>query len=468
MPTAISALTDAFRIAIYDTYDKAHPPETRPKEERDGSYLLNKHAILATSCWVYPIVSEFPEEKRAWIPYELRIDETGVIQHPIGPPNVSARIEERPAAYEYNPDHPRKVSFHQHVDSEGRPLMVRLFVSAFRLSSTAVKELCTAKYRTGRKNHIPALWSWNKEETSALRSANGYHLEEIRTYLTVGPGDGGFGVPERVWMAHSPFRVAKRRSDLYVRSWGKFARRFAAEHAKPEQWQRDHLLQTINDTIHTNPSVPSKYKAAIKHSHFEKLYREYDRTHAKRSRALNDNAKRLGVSLRHPFFQLLQFASMEEEGVPSDAEYSEALVEHVRTLAFVTRNLHNSPGGTAIILNWIADSRSSPPHFVNRLIFPQRELPTHIFKTARWASKSLFSVMSEIYDRIIIARNKTALEVAESLFHVGVFESIEAAREGLKKQTLSLDDIKKTLKLAPDIPTFTEAQLLKVQKADQV
>ncbi len=60
------------------------PPETRPLGKRTGGYLLDKHAVLARDCWVYPIVSVFPTEENTHIPYELKIDPAGVVLRPVG------------------------------------------------------------------------------------------------------------------------------------------------------------------------------------------------------------------------------------------------------------------------------------------------------------------------------------------------------------------------------------------------
>jgi hypothetical protein len=137
-----------------------HPPETRPLGKRTGGYVLDAHATLARDCWVYPIVSVFPSEEDTQIPYELEIDPSGMVLEPVGAPKLHLPIKQRSSAFSFNPDHPHAAKFSEKIDAEGRPLIVRLFFSPFRLGPVAIEQLVTPKYRQGRSRHLPYLWEW--------------------------------------------------------------------------------------------------------------------------------------------------------------------------------------------------------------------------------------------------------------------------------------------------------------------
>ncbi len=269
-------------------------------------------------------------------------------------------------------------------------------------------------------------------------------------------------------MAFNPFRNAKRRSDIYVRAWTRFAKRFEPDVADRKRWHKEHLLDVLNATIHENAEIPARYKKALDYGKIEAAYTEFDDDRASKKRKTNSAAKHLAKMLRHPFFEILQYSSMQNEGVLEDSDYSEALVSHIETLAFVTRNLHSSPAGVAAINHWIAESEVNESHFINQLIFPPRRLQPHVFKSVRWFSKGTFAVAESVFGKVIALREKTAKQVAEALFHVGIFETAEDALGGLKNQVLSLDDILDTLKLEPSGARFTKTQLIKIQEAKRI
>lgn len=256
---AIGALTDAFRIARYDTHFKSHPPFLPPKGHEDEGIALDKHASLANNCWVYPLVALYESGKSPHIPFEARINGEGFVMRasPAGSPLVP--IPQRQDTFLFDPDHPEALDLSEKVDEQGRALMLRLFLSPFRLSMTALEELCSHRFQVGARRHVPSLWDWTRSNVaSPVTSSDGWNLVERRTTLKVG------GKTTRVWVGTDPFHVARRRSDLYVAARRSYVDVFEPTTAKKKQAaQKRELLFALDDSIARNASVPAKYRHAL-------------------------------------------------------------------------------------------------------------------------------------------------------------------------------------------------------------
>ncbi len=473
MSKAPSALSDSFRIALYDTHDRADPPVRK----RDGTYLLDKRAVFANECWVYPIVSVFKSEEDTHIPYELQITAAGEILRPMGKAKLDEPIESRPDIFNYDPDHPDKVQFAEKVDKQGRPLMVRLFVSPFRLIRRAIELLCSDDYRVGRVRHIPALWTWSKTTKSALKSADGYYLRDIPTFLRP-PSEENESEskppppPERVWMAYDPFHVSRRRSDLYVAARKRYTAVYEPTQGEAlKEAQKRHLLDVLNQTIRHVDEMPAKYLYALDLDKMRGDTAANASAELEQRNAVARAVERLIKSLDNPFFALLQYASLSAEGVRSDADYSEALAAHIYTLTQVTRRLDETAEGIAVLTRWARDAAGAEHHFINQIVFPSQRLALHAFKTVRWSSKSIVALATKAYPAVLDALRTSvdaiANRTAEGLYNLGVFSSLDEALSFVRPHDLDFTKLSNGLGLA-DGSNLVSAKVIAAEAAEKI
>ncbi len=446
-PKAIAALTDAFRVARYDTHFKSHPPYSPPKGHEDEGVALDRHASLARNCWVYPLVALYGSAENHHIPFEARINEDGVVLRasPAGSPIVP--IPERPDTFLFDPDHPEALDLSNKVDEQGRALMVRMFLSPFRLSMQALKQLLSGPFRHGARAHVPSLWDWSRTAASSLTSSDGWNYVERRTTLKVG------GEQVRVWMATDPFHVARRRSDLYVKSRRAYLNVFEPKGPKNKKAaQKRELLFALNDTIVDNVGMPSKYKAALNDTKVSRESLEEKEKEATARRRFTERVEKLIEVLKSPFFSLLQYSSLSPENFDEETDrFSEALAEHIATLNHVMRHLDECAEGIALLNEWIDESKGSEAHFLNQFVLPPRSVRVHVFRTVRWMSKGTVGLIKDLFPKIVSRAKKSAEDAAKALHHLGVFETAEQALSMLGKHKVNLRELSASLNLRPGI-----------------
>lgn len=235
-PKNLSALSDTFRIAEYDTYFKSHAPYAKPPKHKHQGRLLDKHASLVASRWVYPLVCVYKTGENFHIPFEAQIDNDGVVIRGMPAFDPTVAIDKRSKSYGYNQDAPFGLEFPK-LDAQGRAVMVRLFLSPYRLSKSAAKVLCTPAFQEGAREHIPSLWGWHDDPISSVKSVENYYLDEHDNWLTID------GKPQRVWVGVDPFHVAQRRSDVFVRRRKQYVERFEPrEKDKTQSWAKEQLM----------------------------------------------------------------------------------------------------------------------------------------------------------------------------------------------------------------------------------
>ena len=433
--TDITALSDTFRIAEYDTYFKSHAPYAKPPSHEHEGRLLDRHASVVTDRWVYPLVCLYQSGGNFHVPFEARVDENGVVLRGMPSSDPSLIIAKRPTEFLYNSDAPFGLEFPK-LDREGRALMVRLFLSPYRLSRAAVRVLCGTAFQQGARKHIPSLWSWKDDPVSAIKSAEGYYLDEHENWLTVD------GRAERVWVGSDPFHIAERRSAHFVEARKAYIDRFEPrDEAKTDDWWKEQLLLALNDSIASNHRVDGKYRGALDEGRITKEIREYEDERLTLLADLNRAADDLVSALKNPYFAALQYGSLDEECYNPDFDHSEALAAHIKTLTHVLRLLDECCQGIDLISHWIREAQSNELHFINHIVFPSQPIRAHIFKTARWMSKSTVGLLTALFPTIVAALKPTAKEIAERLHLLGVFESRATALSCLTNKTSHITDI---------------------------
>lgn len=455
----IGGLSDSFRIAEYDTYFKASPPQVVPAKHVHEGIRLDAHAKFAAekARWIYPI-STRTEDGFSFIEFEAKVEPDGTVLHPDDHVSPTLKIPDRPAVLLFDPDDEKRLSLRK-VDDDGNAIVTRLLLCPFRLDSVATKLLCSPGFNAHLRAHIPSLWQWSKDPAgSAFRSSDGWFLKEHRHFL-----NGADGL-ERVWVGVDPFAIARRLSDIYVDPLKKYQEEYEPspdDQEGVEKQQRRAFLKMVN-ALAASDKTPAKYRGALDES---RVFEEFKHEDTAEKTLRGEATKAIEQLIRHlanPFFELLQFSSLKPEGFDeTEDEYSEALLEHMETLDYVLRMFDKTAKGQAYLLAITQDAAENELHVINHFVFPPRQLSIHAFKTTRWGSKSALSLAKTLYPPMCAALNVSAdtavRNAAASLARIGVFESVAFAEGRLKLHELDLS------KLTEALGSKKEVKILKVR-----
>lgn len=427
---AASAISPQLLIAEWTSSYHDALPRHRVSGVSEPISIADGYARLVTDRWVY-VVAE-TATVHGWqdlqIVQELYVDAQGktwvtTAASPHDP------IEQRGDPVREGGKATHGFAFRR-LGPKGHAVWLRLLLSRSRLPSTAIRQLeQIAKVTRGGSRphlhpHVVPLWDWRRydsplHDVSALVSKDGWSLVQTPLWLTV-PEGGPFpnpGTPMRVAVGIDPFTIAKARSQVYVRRHADHEKVYEPD--EPPEDGRFHeimLARLINDTIVRDEASRARYGQPV---HIGQINDALDEDDQRRRAMVKDYeaaALELAQVLDSALFRAYVRAGMSAEGIDPE-QRSEPLALTLRVLARCTRRLGLSRAGTMLLRLWADESEADPDHFTNHIILPTIEQPpTYYFKTFRWSSKAIASILAEYAKhKVAVARIATQHEMAEKI-----------------------------------------------------
>ena len=413
----ILAVSEPLRLAEWTTRVKGYQPYVPGP---GAGYRVDDYVQILRSRWVYPLVHTTADAGPFVVPFEAYVDDSGQIHWA-----PYSELPERPIPDRLDPrTHgvPGPVAKFPMTDDKGRALSVRLLFSPFRLPSTTIHRLRDPGIVKSIVHSIPPLWEWGEADNprSPVHSREGYFLWEKPLWIRPEKD----GDPIMLWVGSDPFAIAERRSDLFVRRRREYAAVFEPRDEKQQKKvSRMLLAQSLRDAVLRQPDVKERYAKYLDVPRMNRELNSFDAEEKRERKKYFKLAEQLCDHLTSPFFTLLQYASLEAEGFESDAEHHAALAEHYRVLDRVTRSLSRCVPGLKLLAKWGEEADTSPEHFVNRMLFPESPVPVHLFRTARWSSKSAIQVLRKLSPYLATARGNAFERITTALVQLGIADA---------------------------------------------
>ncbi len=424
------------KLMQWRTHFYNRPPKVEIAGEMTETTVVNGAVEPVKERWVY-VIAETQDRKTGWeIFEEAYVDDRGRY-HKVTKGRPYAPIEERGDPSPRYPKHTvlfPKFSVVKVGDTDGdsfqEPLWIRLLIAPFRLPS-AVTALLGRKFRDEIAEHIRPLWDWKKgrDEKSPLIITDSYGEEwsyqatplwfaENSTHLAE------FDKLKPIAVGFDPFTVAENLSLDYVEACERLKTEFEKPNAKTSTtFQKMALLDLIENTVLASDEGKKRYKSALDIS---KMNTKFKQRTNRRTRLVKEKERAGGALcevLSSPFVELYQQAGFSTEGLDTgalgkkkDATRSPRLDELIRWLGVCTRALNESLAGRALLDQWVEDSEKRKNHFINQTILPTIVPPVHYFKSFRWGSKAIASVLAQfISHKVAKTRSWTALKLSNEV-----------------------------------------------------
>ncbi|MBV1861668.1 MAG: hypothetical protein KUG77_24830, partial [Nannocystaceae bacterium] len=325
------------------------------------------------------------------------------------------------------------------TDDRGRALSIRLLCVPFRLPSAAIGLLNHPNMVKGVIDTIAPLWTWTNgdDPDSPVHSSDGYSLKVEPLWKPL----PGTKEPAPVWVGSDPFAISERQSNLFVRKRRKFAEIYEpADAAGQKKLSKMMLGQAIYEALVLPDAARDTYGSSIDIARLNRELKTWDDERSEMRVSYEKSARMLSKHVLSPMFALLQGASLEAEGFEDADDYHEALLEHMRVLDVVTRNLSDCTAGLELLLRWATEAEKSEHHFINKVVLPTRFPPLHILKTFRWGSKSAINVLRKLAPIVAKGKSDLAKKVTEAFVNMGIAKNADAVKDALGKVKLKASD----------------------------
>lgn len=315
-------------------------------------------------------------------------------------------------------------------DAAHDPLWVRLLFSPFRLPSTATQVL-GEKFREQIADHVRPLWDWKKgnDPRSPLvitdSAGQEWSFDATPLWVTRNPtSNPALDKFDRVGVGFDPFTAAENLSLDYVQACEEVKRKLEAPNAPTKsKYQKMVLFDLIESTVMASSAGKIRYKSALDISKMNKAFKARKSQKKRLIRKRERTGGELCKLLTSPFIWLYQQASFSTEGLDAsslkakgDDGRSPRIDEHIRWLGHCSRHLNQSVAGRALLSKWVEDSEKHTDHFINHLVLPAIVPPKHYFKSFRWGSKAIASVLAQFVSHKVAARQSwTAAQLGNEL-----------------------------------------------------
>jgi hypothetical protein len=281
------------------------------------------------------------------------------------------------------------------LDARRNALWMWLFLSPFRLPQLAVRDL--DKLAGDIAKHAPPLWDWQKGRglSGVVQSHDGWSLQETPLWLTIPEGLPDAGTKRQVALGIDPFALARRRSNSYVRAYAKYKNAYEPTNLESgNDFQRMMFGRLIDHTVLSNPASTDKYRKHLDIAALNAALTSNDKRRNELIKKSEHAALALVGIMGSRLFQLLQQASLSEEGLDKD-ESSLPLQVHFEVLGRCTRALNGSTAGRSLLRDWAELAHANPDHFINHVILPAKDPSIPRFKAFRWGAKAIAGVLAQ-------------------------------------------------------------------------